>query len=203
MSKSCETCQGFITDWLELPLSPGELHILRHKIISANAQDIAKQIFRVYASVPRAFRTHVEISQKSRLRGYLYMKNIREIMNEGMDGEALLDAIEFFGSKQEMGILSDMLETACFVKKEVVRRWLGEWFIKLWHNLDDVHMEHQGLAKASYAGAAHGMCRVQKTIGGGTIMIPPVYGTSLTSLLREPSLAINLHFLDEEYNPYD
>jgi len=201
MSKSCEICQGFITDWLELPLSPGEIHILSHKIIAANAEDIAKQIFRVYACVPRAFRTHVEISQKSRLRGYLYMKNLSEIINEGMDGEALLDAMEFFGSKQEMGILSDMLETMCFVKKEIVRRWLGEWFIKLWHNLDDIHMEHRGLAKASYAGAAHGMCRVQKT-ASGTMMIPPKYKASIHSLLG-PSLALNLRFLDEEYNPYD
>jgi len=176
---SCQVCEGFLTDWLQLPLAANEPAILRWKTIHDNAPQIARQLFRIYAKIPYSYRPYIMQAQTQKLRANIYSVGIRTLLNERADGEYLLQSIEIFVGKEELEFLKSMLEDICTVKKGVVRQWMGEWMIKLWENLHNVHMEHRKLVGASYTGPAHGMCAHRADLSP----VRPIYKTSIHSLL--------------------
>ena len=196
----CQTCEGFLTDWLQLPLAANEPAILRWKTIRDNAPEIARQIFRIYTKIPASYRPFIVMTQSNKFRANVYSLGISKMVSEMADGEYLLQSIEFYVGKEELEILKTMLEDLCTVKKGVVRKWMGQWMIKTWDILQSVHMEHRKLAGASYTGPAHGMCAHKASTGS----ILPVYKTSIHSLLgiSEEALLKKVA-LEEMYDLYD
>jgi len=207
---TCNICQNFITDWLRLPLNQYETTFLRQKTIHTHAPMLAKQFFRIYAKIPAWYRSYIECMQ---LRKFDTNRNSAEFELQGADGEYLLQAIEGFAAKEEIAILQDLLEDICTVKKGVIRMWIGQWMVKIWDNLHDVHLEHQKLKSVSYAGAAHGMFTYRKATNGMTMVYPPTYRTSNRSLLEisakflqpkaaQPKAAQPMQEESKDFDPY-
>ena len=191
MSKSCDICQGFIADWIQLPFAEGEKAFIKPKSLHAHAGEIAKQLFAIYARIPHTYRTFIECGQVGYLRTLIYtynLNNMREsafaqMIEEGADGECLLQALEIFTGKEEIDILQEMLEDRCTRKKGAARRWIGQAFVKLWDILHEIHMEHLGIIQTSNGGAAHGL-RTCMRMEGKIYLCPPIYRSSIHSLVE-------------------
>ena len=106
-----------------------------------------------------------------------------QMIQEGADGECLLQALEMFTGKEEIEILQEMLEDRCTRKKGAARRWIGQAFVKLWDILHEIHMEHLGIIQTSNGGAAHGL-RTCMRFQGKIVLCPPVYRASIHSLVE-------------------
>ena len=193
MSRTCDICQGFIADWIQLPLAEGEGEtvFIKPNSLHAHASEIAKQLFAIYARIPHTYRGFIECGQVGYLRTLVYTYNRKnmcqrgwsEMIEEGADGECLLQALEMFTGKEEIEILQEMLEDRCTRKKGAARRWIGQAFVKLWDILHEIHMEHSGAIKTSNGGAAHGLRRCMR-FQGKTYLCPPVYRSSIHSLVE-------------------
>jgi hypothetical protein len=193
MSKTCGICQGFIADWILLPLreGEGETAFIKPKSLHAHAGEIARQLFAIYARIPHTYREFIECGQVGYLRTLVYTYNrnnmcemaFAQMIQEGADGECLLQALEMFTGKEEIEILQEMLEDRCTRKKGAARRWIGQAFVKLWDILHEIHMEHLGIIQTSNGGAAHGL-RTCVRIQGKMYLCPPVYRASIHSLVE-------------------
>jgi hypothetical protein len=191
MSTTCGVCQGFIEDWILLPLTEEEIAFIKPKSLHAHASEIARQLFAIYARIPHTYRGFIECGQVGYLRTLVYTynrKNMREsglaqMIEEGADGECLLQALEMFTGKEEIEILQEMLEDRCTRKKGAARRWIGQAFVKLWEILHEIHMEHLGIIRTSNGGAAHGL-RSCMRFQGQIVLCPPIYKTSIHSLVE-------------------
>lgn len=193
MSKSCDICQGFIADWIQLPLTEGECEMafIKPKSLHAHAGEIAKQLFAIYARIPHTYRTFIECGQVGYLRTLIYTYNrnnmcesaFAQMIEEGADGECLLQALEMFTGKEEIEILQEMLEDRCTRKRGAARRWIGQAFVKLWDILHEIHMEHLGIIQTSNGGAAHGL-RTCMRMEGKLYLCPPIYRSSIHSLVE-------------------
>jgi hypothetical protein len=193
MSTSCGVCQGFIEDWILLPLTEGEgdKAFIKPKSLHAHASEIARQLFAIYARIPHMYRGFIECGQASNLRTRVYAYNRKnmcesgfaQMIEEGADGECLLQALEMFTGKEEIEILQEMLEDLCTRKKGAARRWIGQAFVKLWDILHEIHMEHLGIIRTSNGGAAHGL-RTCMRFQGQIMLCPPIYRSSIHSLVE-------------------
>ena len=193
MSKTCGICQGFIEDWILLPLreGEGETAFIKPKSLHAHAGEIARQLFAIYARIPHTYREFIECGQVGYLRTLVYTYNrnnmcemaFAQMIQEGADGECLLQALEMFTGKEEIDILQEMLEERCTRKKGAARRWIGQAFVKLWDILHEIHMEHLGIIQTSNGGAAHGL-RTCMRFEGKMYLCPPVYRASIQSLVE-------------------
>ena len=193
MSTSCGVCQGFITDWILLPLTEGEddKAFIKPKSLHAHASEIARQLFAIYARIPHTYRAFIECGQIGYLRTLVYTYNrnkmcesgFAQMIEEGADGECLLQALEMFTGKEEIEILQEMLEDLCTRKKGAARRWIGQAFVKLWDVLHEIHMEHLGIIRTSNGGAAHGL-RTCMRFQGQIMLCPPIYRSSIHSLVE-------------------
>ena len=193
MSKTCGICQGFIADWILLPLreGEGEKAFIKPKSLHAHADEIAKQLFAIYARIPHTYRGFIECGQVGYLRTLIYTYNqnnmcekaFAQMIEEGADGECLLQAFEMFTGKEEIDILQEMLEDRCTRKKGAARRWIGQAFVKLWDILHEIHMEHLGIIQTSNGGAAHGL-RTCMRMEGKIYLCPPIYRSSIHSLVE-------------------
>ena len=193
MSKTCGICQGFIADWILLPLreGEGETAFIKPKSLHPHAGEIARQLFAIYARIPHTYRAFIECGQVGYLRTLVYTYNrnnmcemaFAQMIQEGADGECLLQALEMFTGKEEIEILQEMLEDRCTRKKGAARRWIGQAFVKLWDILHEIHMEHLGIIQTSNGGAAHGL-RTCRQIQGKMYLCPPVYRASIHSLVE-------------------
>ena len=199
---TCNTCQNFITDWLRLPVNNYETSLLRQKTIDAHAPMIAKQLFRIHAKIPTLYRCYIESMQVRKFDSNLYKVGFEGHVSQGADGEFLLQAIEMFAGKEEIDILQTLLEDICTVKKGLIRMWIGQWLIKTWDNLNDVHQEHQKLKSVSYAGAAHGMFTFRKATNGMMMAYPPTYRTSSRCLLGTSAKALLPKAESKDFDPY-
>ena len=180
---ACESCEGFIADWLQLPPAADEPVLLRWKTVAQLAPYIAKQFFRIYMKISPVSRIFVEEEQLRKLRVHMYSDGLNKIIDQGSDGEFLLQAIEDIVGKEDTDALQTMLEDTCTVKKGVARKWMALWTVNLWKVLHEVHMEHQKIAKVSYGGAAHGLRSVRKGQG----LVKPVFKQSIQYLLKSAS----------------
>ena len=193
MSKSCDICQGFIVDWIQLPLAEGEGEkaFIKPKSLHAHADEIAKQLFAIYARIPLTYLGFIECGLVGYLRTLIYTYNrnnmcekaFAQMIEEGADGECLLQAFEMFTGKEEIDILQEMLEDRCTRKKGAARRWIGQAFVKLWDILHEIHMEHLGIIQTSNGGAAHGL-RTCMRMEGKIYLCPPIYRSSIHSLVE-------------------
>jgi len=193
MSTTCGVCQGFIEDWILLPLTEGERDkaFINPKSLHAHASEIARQLFAIYARIPHTYRAFIECGQVGYLRTLVYTYNrnnmresgLAQMIEEGADGECLLQALEMFSGKEEIDILQEMLEDRCTRKKGAARRWIGQAFVKLWDILHEIHMEHLGIIRTSNGGAAHGL-RTCMRFQGQIVLCPPIYKTSIHSLVE-------------------
>jgi hypothetical protein len=193
MSKTCGICQGFIADWILLPLreGEGETAFIKPKSLHPHAGEIARQLFAIYARIPHTYREFIEYGQVGYLRTLVYTYNrnnmcemaFAQMIQEGADGECLLQALEMFTGKEEIEILQEMLEDRCTRKKGAARRWIGQAFVKLWDILHEIHMEHLGIIQTSNGGAAHGL-RTCMRFQGKIVLCPPVYRASIHSLVE-------------------
>ena len=193
MSKTCGICQGFIADWILLPLreGEGETAFIKPKSLHPHAGEIARQLFAIYARIPHTYRAFIECGQVGYLRTLVYTYNrnnmcemaFAQMIQEGADGECLLQALEMFTGKEEIDILQEILEDRCTRKKGAARRWIGQAFVKLWDILHEIHMEHLGIIQTSNGGAAHGL-RTCRQIQGKMYLCPPVYRASIHSLVE-------------------
>jgi len=193
MSTTCDICQGFIEDWILLPLAEGEEEttFIKPKSLHAHAGEIARQLFAIYARIPHTYRGFIECGQVGYLRTLVYTYNRNnmsqrgwsQMIEEGADGECLLQALEMFTGKEEIDILQEMLEDWCTRKKGAARRWIGQAFVKLWDILHEIHREHLGIIRTSNGGAAHGL-RTCRQIQGNIVLCPPVYRSSIHSLVE-------------------
>jgi hypothetical protein len=193
MSTTCEICQGFIADWILLPLTEGEEEtaFIKPKSLHAHAGEIARQLFAIYARIPHTYRGFIECGQVGYLRTLIYTYNrknmcqrgLSEMIEEGADGECLLQALEMFTGKEEIDILQEMLEDWCTRKKGAARRWIGQAFVKLWDILHEIHREHLGIIRTSNGGAAHGLRKCIR-FQGNIVLCPPVYRSSIHSLVE-------------------
>lgn len=193
MSTSCGVCQGFITDWILLPLTEGEgdKAFIKPKSLHAHASEIARQLFAIYARIPHTYRAFIECGQIGYLRTLVYAYNRKnmcesgfaQMIEEGADGECLLQALEMFTGKEEIEILQEMLEDLCTRKKGAARRWIGQAFVKLWDVLHEIHMEHLGIIHTTSGGAAHGL-RSCMRFQGQIMLCPPIYRSSIHSLVE-------------------
>ena len=193
MSKTCGICQGFIADWILLPLreGEGETAFIKPKSLHPHAGEIARQLFAIYARIPHTYREFIECGQVGYLRTLVYTYNrnnmcemaFAQMIQEGADGECLLQALEMFTGKEEIEILQEMLEERCTRKKGAARRWIGQAFVKLWDILHEIHMEHLGIIQTTNGGAAHGL-RTCMRFEGKMYLCPPVYRASIHSLVE-------------------
>jgi hypothetical protein len=193
MSTTCDICQGFIEDWILLPLAEGEEEttFIKPKSLHAHAGEIARQLFAIYARIPHTYRGFIECGQVGYLRTLVYTYNRNnmsqrgwsQMIEEGADGECLLQALEMFTGKEEIDILQEMLEDWCTRKKGAARRWIGQAFVKLWDILHEIHREHLGIIRTSNGGAAHGL-RTCRQIQGKMYLCRPVYRSSIHSLVE-------------------
>ena len=193
MSKTCSICQGFIADWILLPLreGEGETAFIKPKSLHPHAGEIARQLFAIYARIPHTYREFIECGQVGYLRTLVYTYNrnnmcemaFAQMIEEGADGECLLQALEMFTGKEEIEILQEMLEDRCTRKKGAARRWIGQAFVKLWDILHEIHMEHLGIIQTSNGGAAHGL-RSCMRFEGKMYLCPPIYRASIHSLVE-------------------
>ena len=193
MSTSCDICQGFIADWILLPLTEGEEEtaFIKPKSLHAHAGEIARQLFAIYARIPHTYRGFIECGQIGYLRTLVYTYNrknmcqrgLSQMIEEGADGECLLQALEMFTGKEEIDILQEMLEDWCTRKKGAARRWIGQAFVKLWDILHEIHREHLGIIRTSNGGAAHGLRKCIR-FQGNIVLCPPVYRSSIHSLVE-------------------
>jgi hypothetical protein len=193
MSTSCGVCQGFIEDWILLPLTEGEEDkaFIKPKSLHTHASKIARQLFAIYARIPHTYRGFIECGQVGYLRTLVYTYNRKnmcqsgfaQMIEEGADGECLLQALEMFTGKEEIEILQEMLEDLCTRKKGAARRWIGQAFVKLWDILHEIHMEHLGIIRTSNGGAAHGL-RSCMRFQGQIMLCQPVYRSSIHSLVE-------------------
>jgi len=193
MSKTCGICQGFIADWILLPLreGEGETAFIKPKSLHPHAGEIARQLFAIYARIPHTYRAFIECGQVGYLRTLVYTYNrnnmcemaFAQMIQEGADGECLLQALEMFTGKEEIDILQEILEDRCTRKKGAARLWIGQAFVKLWDVLHEIHMEHLGIIQTSNGGAAHGL-RSCIRFQGQTFLCPPIYRSSIHSLVE-------------------
>jgi len=193
MSTTCDICQGFIADWILLPLTEGEEEtaFIKPKALHAHAGEIARQLFAIYARIPHTYRGFIECGQVGYLRTLVYTYNRNnmsqrgwsQMIEEGADGECLLQALEMFTGKEEIDILQEMLEDWCTRKKGAARRWIGQAFVKLWDILHEIHREHLGIIRTSNGGAAHGLRKCIR-FQGNIVLCPPVYRSSIHSLVE-------------------
>lgn len=177
---ACDSCESFIADWLNLPPAADEPQLLRWKTVAQLAPYIAKQFFRIYMKISPVSRIFVEEEQLRKLRIHMYSDGLHKIIDQGSDGEFLLQAIEDIVGKEDTDALQTMLEDTCTVKKGVVRKWIALWTVNLWKVLHEVHMEHRKIVKVSYGGAAHGLRSVRKGQG----LVKPVFKQSIEYLMN-------------------
>ena len=164
---------------------------IKPKSLHAHAGEIAKQLFAIYARIPHTYRTFIECGQVGYLRTLIYTYNrnnmcesaFAQMIEEGADGECLLQALEMFTGKEEIDILQEMLEDRCTRKRGAARRWIGQAFVKLWDILHEIHMEHLGIIQTSNGGAAHGL-RTCMRMEGKIYLCPPIYRSSIHSLVE-------------------
>lgn len=156
----CDTCYGFLKDWLELPLSQGDIF---YKLQS-------KLSFRRF--IPSFTKGLLQwIHSIGDLDNEILHSNVKGIFDiihsnpeyTGIDEELLWSTAMLRGCmtspfNDDIQYWIDMA-TECGVvyDAEDTPLWISLWFWRVWNAIPTVHAEHMGWKPASYAGPALGM----------------------------------------------
>jgi hypothetical protein len=160
----CAICQSVLTDWLALPLLPGEPFFdkIKWSKIPLVSKEIACLLFRLVA-----LTSPYDIMVMCRIKDSCVRKYLEEYDNPfELEWRCLYEALAtgtYF--KREMSHLSAVLEDKMIITDETIfKHWVGYWIDKILEVLPNIHKEHCGLQPVSECGAAPGLGRCKKMV---------------------------------------
>ena len=155
MQQNCNSCIGYLTDWLRYPPDSAEGFNgrVRWKAISRNAPQLAASLYNLMTRIPATGEYMIQ------MRYNMAICRERSKRNRSLFGMSLthddIRSINIFGNIFIIQIIGDIIgtveidairafleDTACIVKKGVVEEWLGFVMLTTWKFVREIHNEH-------------------------------------------------------------
>jgi len=155
MQQNCNSCTGYLTDWIRYPPESGAVFNgrVRWKAIHRNAAQLAKGIYNIIAKIPsqsqyiiRMKYNHAVAKERNKRNKSLFGMSLThdDIRSINIFGNIYITEIiiEYLG-KDDIDALKTILEdTSCIMKKGVVEEWLGFVILSNWESVQTIHNEH-------------------------------------------------------------
>jgi hypothetical protein len=162
----CESCVGFLTDWLQLPPHKTDYWAskVKYSVLKRISAELARAFYRCIQSLTQ-IDTYV-ISNTITLRLNIEEKKFLKASKqpppqqflEELAWLTILESVNTQKDSSDMNHIKALLQDSGMIRSSFdCDLWIGYVLWNIWSEIPNIHMEHRGLIDVTGGGPAFGM----------------------------------------------